>query len=330
MRAIYPSSESQFSIADIARGSAALAPSVKVRANSQVAEDVQGPAISGFLLANEVQPGLFATGHRATYLDDFNVEIEVGSSLVCGILLGGEAEPVYVSGQKPIYYVTERPLLIGFGKPVRSSGCWKAGQENAFAGFTLQEQFFERLGPHVDNDGLSRLYDFLNADFSSLVLPRSAKLLDIAQNNLSHPYEGRLGELFIEANTLAFVIETARLLEETERLSTLIGRKHYDRVMQARDMIDANLADPPKSLDLARQVGVCLTTLQTNFKAVFGVSIFAYVRKQRLELSRAMLRNTDIPVAEIGYRVGFSNAAAFTAAYRREFGVPPTKEAGRR
>lgn len=330
MRAIYPPSETEFSVADIARGSAAFAPSVKVRANSRVAEEVRDPAISGFLLANEVQPGLFATGHRATYLDDFNVEIEVESSLVCGILLGGAAEPVYVSGQKPIYYVTERPLLIGFGKPVSSSGCWKAGQTNAFAGFSLHHAFFERLGPHVDNDGLSRLHGLLKADFSSMVLPRSVKLLEIAQTNLSHPYEGRLGELFLEANTLAFVIETARLLEETERVSALMGRKQYDRVMEVRDTLDANLADPPKSLDLARQVGVCLTTLQTNFKAVFGMSIFAYVRKQRLDLSRALLRDTDLSVAEIGYRVGFSNAAAFTAAYRREFGVPPTKEAGRR
>lgn len=330
MRAVYPASEGEYSIADIARGSAVLAPSAQVRANSRAAEEVRDPAISGFLLASEVQPGLFATGHRATYLDDFNVEIEVGSSLVCGILLSGEAEPIHIAGQKAISYLLERPMLIGFGTPARSSGCWKSGQENAFAGFTLQQGFFERLGAYVTDDGLSRLYDFLTEDFSSLVLPRNGKLLEIAQNNLSHPYEGRLGELFLEANTLAFVIETARLLEETERICALIGRKQYDRVMQVREMLDANLADPPKSLDLAKQVGVCLTTLQTNFKAAFGMSIFSYVRKQRLELSRALLRDTEISVAEIGYRVGFSNAAAFTAAYRRQYGVPPTKEAGRR
>lgn len=330
MRVIYPNSDSEYSIADIARGSAVLAPSVRVKANAQEAEEVRGPAISGFLLANEVQPGLFATGHRAIYLDDFNVEIEVGSSLVCGVLLGGEAEPLHVSGQKPIHYTIERPLLIGFGKPVRSAGCWKAGQENTFAGFTLQQAFFERLGGHVSDDGLSRLHDLLTSDFSAMALPRSQRLIEIAQQNLSHPYDGRLGELFLEANTLAFVIETARLMEEAERVAGLVGRKQYDRVMQAREILDANLADPPKSLDLARQVGVCLTTLQTNFKAAFGQSIFGYVRRQRLDLSRRLLRDTELSVAEIGYRVGFSNAAAFTAAYRRQYGFPPTKEAGRR
>ncbi|MCC7252487.1 helix-turn-helix domain-containing protein [Hyphomicrobium sp.] len=329
MRTVYPASDGEYSIADIARGSAVLAPSVRVKANDQAAEQVRGPAINGFLLANEVQPGLFATGHRATYLDDFNVEIEVGASLVCGILLGGESEPVYVEG-KPIYYILDRPLLIGFGKPVRSASCWKAGQENTCAGFTLQQGFFERLGIHVADDGLSRLHDLLTSDVCSMVLPKSRRLTEIAQQNLTHPYDGRLGELFLEANTLAFVIETARLLEEAQRIAGLVGRKQYDRVMQAREILDANIADPPKSLDLARQVGVCLTTLQTSFKAAFGQSIFGYVRQQRLELSRRLLRDTELSVAEIGYRVGFSNAAAFTAAYRRQYGFPPTKEAGRR
>lgn len=36
-----------------------------------------------------------------------------------------------------------------------------------------------------------------------------------------------------------------------------------------------------------------------------------------------LIAEGGIPVAEAGYRVGFSNAAAFTAAYRRHFGAPP-------
>lgn len=330
MRAVYPPEKEKYSVADIARGSAIISPSIKIKANETPAQELRTPAINGSLIAHEVQPGLIATAYRATYLEDYKVEIEIARSVVCGILLGGEAEPVTVAGHGPIHYRLERPLLFGFGQPIRSMSQWKVGQANAVAGFTLLDTFFDRLGEHVTDDGLAHLQNLLSEDFVSMVLPRSPKLLEIAQRSLDNPYEGRLADLFVEANTLSFVIEIARQIEEAQRVAALISRKQYDRVMQAREIIDADLSNPPKSLDLAKQVGTCLTTLQTNFKTAFGCSIFGYVRQQRLEQSRRLLRDTDLSVAEIGYRVGFSNAAAFTAAYRREFGTPPTKEAGRR
>ena len=155
-------------------------------------------------------------------------------------------------------------------------------------------------------------------------------MVEIAKRSLAHPYRGELAELFLETNTLGFVLEAASMLKEANRIANTLGRKNYDRVVQVREIIDANLASPPKSLDLAMQVGLNLTTLQAHFKAAYGTSIFGYIRRERLELSRAMLSDTELPVAKVGYQVGFSSPAAFTAAYRRHFGEPPTRKFPRR
>jgi AraC-like DNA-binding protein len=167
---------------------------------------------------------------------------------------------------------------------------------------------------------------FVTPKFQTRILPRSPRLVEIARRNLDHAYTGALGELFLESNTLAFVIEVADLLKEESRKVALIGRRHYDRAMEVRDILDANLASPPRILELAERVGMNVTTLQASFKTVFATTIFGYVRTQRLLIAQALLTEYGKSVAEVGYKVGFSNAAAFSAAYRRYFGHSPRKD----
>lgn len=119
------------------------------------------------------------------------------------------------------------------------------------------------------------------------------------------------------------------MLAHKSRLVALIGKRHYDRIMEARDILDANLAKPPKTLELTKLVGVNLTTLHANFKTVFGTTIFGYVRAQRLEMARMLLIEHHLTVAEAGYRVGFASPSAFAVAYRRHFGNPPSNDARR-
>jgi len=173
------------------------------------------------------------------------------------------------------------------------------------------------------------LLSLVRTKFQTKILPRSPRLVAIARSNLDHAYTGALGELFLESNILAFVIEVAELLKEESRKVALIGRRHYDRVMEVRDILDANLTSPPRILELAKRVGVNVTTLQANFKAVFATTIFGYVRTQRLLIAQALLTERGQSIAEVGYKVGFSNAAAFSTAYRRHFGRSPRKDAVR-
>ncbi|WP_164887599.1 helix-turn-helix domain-containing protein [Paenirhodobacter populi] len=43
-------------------------------------------------------------------------------------------------------------------------------------------------------------------------------------------------------------------------------------------------------------------------------------------MARRLLRETAIPIGEIGYRVGFRHPANFTLAYQRSYGTSPTNE----
>ena len=290
---------------------------------------METPIYAGRLLAHEVQAGLTITATDVTYLTDQDFVVDVEPSLICGILIDGHDEGVEVGHHGYVSRVRERPVLYGFRSAQRCRRTSVRAQRCKSAGFLLKPAFFDRFGDVVTDDGLLTLRDFATADFRTMTLARSARLIEIARRILDHPYNGSLGELFLESSALAFVVETAEQLKQERSKIALIGRRHYERVMEARDIIDADLVATPTSLELARQVGVSVTTLQANFKSVFGTTIFGYVRDQRLLMARVLLTEHGLTAAEAGYRVGFSSPAAFSAAFRRRFGRPPGQEAGR-
>ncbi len=64
--------------------------------------------------------------------------------------------------------------------------------------------------------------------------------------------------------------------------------------------------------------------MKGGFRAHFGTSVFAYLRKARMELAQELLRKRHLNVTEVAFRVGYSNPSKFAAAFRREFGVSPS------
>ncbi|WP_411036361.1 helix-turn-helix transcriptional regulator [Shinella sp. BYT-45] len=287
---------------------------------------METPVFSGRMLFREVQPGLTVTADDVTYLVDQDLVVSVEPSLVCGLLLEGEPEAMMIGEQHRVAKSLHRPVLVGYGK--RNSCRWTpaVSRRSSSAGFMIKPSFFDRFANDLADDGLAVLHDFLTSDFRIETLARSPSLVERARMTLNHPYNGQLGELFLESNTLFLVTEVADQLSRQGQLVATLGKRHYDRVMEARDILDGNLISPPTTLELARRVGVNITTLQANFRTVFDTTIFGYVREQRLTMGRILLAEHGLSVADAGRKVGFSSPSAFAAAYKRQFGHPPTSE----
>lgn len=317
-----------FSVSDLLREAAERSIALDVTIKSSA--PVQTPSMSGMLKADEVQPGLLMSGYDITYLSDGAFAVDVEPSVLCTVLLDGQADPMTIEGHPPVSHLPECVEVLGFGSRLSCARSLTAGQRSRAFGITVRPAFLERFASSVADGDIAPLGDFLAPGFRRTTLPRLANVLEIANQILDHPYGGGLASLYHESHSLRFLLEIAIALKDQERLRKRIGQLEHRRACKAREILDGRLVDPPKALDLAREVGVNLTTLQANFKAVFGTTIFGYVRAQRLKMSRIMIIEHGLRVAEAGLRVGFSNPAAFTAAYRRHFGHPPTVDQGRR
>ena len=76
--------------------------------------------------------------------------------------------------------------------------------------------------------------------------------------------------------------------------------------------------------DLASEVAVSRSLLGQRFTHVVGESPMRYLFRWRLALASETLRSSTRAIARIAERSGYTSEAAFSRAFKREFGVPPS------
>ena len=75
--------------------------------------------------------------------------------------------------------------------------------------------------------------------------------------------------------------------------------------------------------DLAREVGMSRSGLAQRFSELLGVPPMQYLAQWRLQLAAQQLRLADRSLAWVAEEIGYESEAAFSRAFKREFGVPP-------
>ena len=60
------------------------------------------------------------------------------------------------------------------------------------------------------------------------------------------------------------------------------------------------------------------------FKGVYGDSVYAYMKRYRLQVAERLLKESQMTIGEIAEKIGYLNPNKFTSAFRAEYGIPPT------
>jgi AraC-like DNA-binding protein len=82
-------------------------------------------------------------------------------------------------------------------------------------------------------------------------------------------------------------------------------------------------AEPWTVASLARAVNVSRTVLADRFVALAGVPPMQYLTEWRLALAAHFLRNGRLTLTNIAEQVGYESEAAFSRAFKRQYGKPP-------
>ena len=85
------------------------------------------------------------------------------------------------------------------------------------------------------------------------------------------------------------------------------------------------LESPLPVADVCRRANVEETTARRLFRRHFKQSPSAYYLRLRLERARTLLRYSRLGIAEIANAVGFADTASFSHAFKRVFGLPPSR-----
>src|SRR2546421_2834819 len=95
-------------------------------------------------------------------------------------------------------------------------------------------------------------------------------------------------------------------------------------LLRAKDLADARYFEPLGVEDLARAAGLSRAHFSREFRRAFGESPHAYMLTRRLERAAALLRTTDLGVADICFSVGLQSVGSFTTSFARTYGRSPT------
>jgi len=75
--------------------------------------------------------------------------------------------------------------------------------------------------------------------------------------------------------------------------------------------------------ELADEIGLSRSAFAERFTRIMGEPPMRYLSRQRLRFAAQRLRSSHDPIAQIGFAAGYESEAAFSRAFKREFGVPP-------
>ena len=101
--------------------------------------------------------------------------------------------------------------------------------------------------------------------------------------------------------------------------------KHKNVVFKTNMYIKEHLAEKISLDQAAEQVYLSKSYFCRIIKDELGCTFTEYVNRIRVDQSKALLRNTSMPIAEIACAVGFDDQSYYTRIFKKQTGVAPGK-----
>ena len=112
---------------------------------------------------------------------------------------------------------------------------------------------------------------------------------------------------------------------DIEQCPYLVDEVKVAKLKKAKDIMIANMAEPPTLQELADEIGLSLKKLKEGFKQIYGDSVFSFLFDYKMEVARKLLESGNYNVNEVGLKVGYSTGSHFIAAFKKKFGTTPKK-----
>ena len=96
-------------------------------------------------------------------------------------------------------------------------------------------------------------------------------------------------------------------------------------VGKALALLHKQPSNPWTIASLASEVGLSRSVLAERFRHYLSDTPMGYLTRWRLQLAAQVLTSTSKSVAEVAGEVGYESEPSFNRAFKREFGVPPSR-----
>ena len=136
--------------------------------------------------------------------------------------------------------------------------------------------------------------------------------------------EGLPGRIYVESVATVLAAHLLRHYSASgQPVYDLVGELPKQKLRQATEYINDNLEHEVALAKIAEVVEMSPYRFARAFKQSMGLPPHRYLLECRIERAKMLLAETDLSIAEISYRLGFSSQSHFTATFRRLMAVTP-------
>ncbi len=150
--------------------------------------------------------------------------------------------------------------------------------------------------------------------------------LDLALHWLGRRHGARL----LRELLAHFGLDRLRPGDERQAGNRAGGTAPSGKLTEALALMEANLAEPLATEDIAQLVGVSRRQLERLFKQHLDELPARWYMRLRLTQARRLLQQTSQSILQIGLSCGFASGPHFSRAYRAQFGHTPRDERAQR
>jgi len=237
------------------------------------------------------------------------------------------------------YYTAEK--LLGELKPGEHqiflfeqetiTAVWDACSKQEFFEISMTYNFFNALLPETVLDNALTNYEPAKKESTTLFarpLPITPSMEKILQDILHQDVATSFQPLYIKAKIMELIALQFSQYESNLKATNTLGSPHLqqkeiERMLDAKQMIEKRLNNPPTLHELALSLGTNECYLKKHFKQVFGTTVYNHINQTRMDRAITLLRDTEKPIAEIARFLGYSHVSHFSSRFKKHYGFSP-------
>ncbi|SFW48626.1 helix-turn-helix transcriptional regulator [Chitinophaga sancti] len=173
----------------------------------------------------------------------------------------------------------------------------------------------------------NKLYYLFNTDKTFWIEEFMSPEMVILVSQLANlSLENVLSEAFyrLKALELMYMLFSNLLNRENTEHANL-SKAEINAVYLVRNAIAYSLDKSPSKDELVKLSGMTELKLRKIFTQVFGRGIYEYYNHLRMQEAAKLLKQYNLSVSEVGYKLGFSNLSYFGRLFEKHFGLKPKK-----
>jgi AraC-like DNA-binding protein len=137
-------------------------------------------------------------------------------------------------------------------------------------------------------------------------------------------FEDKYWLIYSEAKTLELLCMILTAFEKLSGAADVSFSKYeLDQLGKARAIAGTEFHPAPTIKQIARRVGINETKLRAGFKALFGITIFEFRHRSRMQHAKSLLHLSKEPLSIVAEKVGYRHQTTFTTAFKSYFGIAP-------